>query len=123
MAGLTYRRHKLLEDLVEPLSVLGDCGTAADVQGELAQWENITSAVPVQEKKKHCGVIKVSSECSMKNFSKFQSGIHIRDEMQHEVLCSQSVSQQDVGEVREQLGSDGGHLAQRGGQNWGGGTV
>lgn len=59
----------------------------------------------------------------MKNFSKFQSGIHVRDEMQNEVLCSQSVSQQDVGEVREQLGSDGGHLAQRGGQNWGGEIV
>lgn len=59
----------------------------------------------------------------MKNFSEFQSGIHVGDEMQNEVLCSQSVSQQDVGEVREQLGSDGGHLAQRGGQNWGGETV
>lgn len=52
MAGLTYRRHKLLEDLVEPLSVQGDCGAAADVQGELAQRENIASAVPVQEKKR-----------------------------------------------------------------------
>lgn len=57
MAGLTYGRHKLLEDLVEPLSVLGDRGTAADVQGELAQRENIASAVPAQEKKR---VIQVS---------------------------------------------------------------
>lgn len=51
MAGLTYGRHKLLEDLVEPLSVLGDRGTAADVQGELAQRENIASAVPVTREK------------------------------------------------------------------------
>lgn len=43
---------------------------------------------------------------------KTELNVHVRNEMQNEVLGSQGISQEDVSEVCEQLRPDGGHLAQ-----------
>lgn len=45
----TDRGDQLLDDLVETLCVRGNGRTTADVQGELAQRENIPSAIPARK--------------------------------------------------------------------------
>lgn len=42
---MTYRWHKLLDDLVKMLSVWRAVRTATEIQGEFAQRKNISSAV------------------------------------------------------------------------------
>lgn len=49
VAKLTHRRHELLDDLVEALGVRGDSRAATEVQGKLAQRENIPSSVPTRK--------------------------------------------------------------------------
>lgn len=46
----TDRGDQLLDDLVETLCVRGNSRTTADVQGKLAQRENILSAIPARKK-------------------------------------------------------------------------
>lgn len=50
VGGDTYRRHQLLECLVEPLGVLADGRAAANVQRELSQREDVASAVTTRKK-------------------------------------------------------------------------
>lgn len=119
-AKVSHRRHELLDDLVDALSVRGDSRTAAEVQGELAQRENIPPSVPTRQnnrklkwERKHTLWVGHRSRKHLQ----VKFSVHVRNEMQNEVLGSQGVSQEDVSEVWKQLGSDRGHLAERRGQN------
>lgn len=46
----TDRGDQLLDDLVETVCVRGNSRTTADVQGKLAQRENVPSAIPARKK-------------------------------------------------------------------------
>lgn len=44
--------------------------------------------------------------------------VHIGDEVEEQVFCSQGVTQEDVREVGQKLRPDGAQLAQETGYNW-----
>lgn len=104
----THTGNKLLDDLVEAFGVRGDRGTAAQVQGEFAERENVSPSVPARKSQQ---VLALGGRLALKR-NKTIRHVHVRDEMQDEVLGSQGVSQEDVSEVREQLCPHRGHLAQ-----------
>lgn len=115
-AKVSHRGHELLDDLVDALSVRGDGRTAAEVQGELAQREDIPPSVPTRQnnrKLKWGGKNLLRGGHKPRKHLQDKISIHVRNEMQNEVLGSQGVSQQDVSEVWKQLGSDRGHLTER----------